>query len=111
MSSNTTFEQLADQAEGRICSLVAGLREESCVDDFHVAGRNSALVLVDPELRIVVVPGIITPRMFWELRDDVVELEISALPSLGCPKVYISTVIPKFRRVVPSKADTAPPKL
>ena len=74
MGSNTTLEQLADQTKSRVCSLVTSSREECSVDHFHIAGANCALVLVDPELGVVVVPSIVTPGVLRELRNDVVEV-------------------------------------
>lgn len=82
MSNKPPFKRVADQANKRARSFVTSSLEETPFDDLHIAGvDDSSVLLVDPELRIVVVPSIVPPRMVWELRYDIVRVSYSEVVS------------------------------
>jgi hypothetical protein len=82
MGCDTTFKQLADQAEGRVCSLVTSCLKERAANNLHVAGGNCALVLADPKLRVVVVPSILAPCVLRQLWHDIVIVSNTIVVSL-----------------------------
>lgn len=82
MGRDTTLKQLADQAKRRIGSLITRSFEERTVNNFHVAGGNRALILIDPELRVVMVPSTLAPSMLRQLRHDIVVVRNTVVVSL-----------------------------